>query len=205
MLNVPHQLYSVLILCVMCSLGGTSLAASLEPGEEKLVLNPPHAEIPPTFWEQFGVWLVTGVFLLLVFVVVAVMWKLRPKPPIAIPIEVRTREELTSLLQRPEDGRALGRISRSLRTYLTVAFELPAGEMTTAEFCVALGRNGKIGAELAAQTGEFLRGCDERKFNPESLPAPPGAVEQALKLVESGEVRRAALQTAAASRPPVIK
>ena len=45
-------------------------------------LRPPHAELPPTFWEQHGLWvIVAGSRSLLALVGAAVWCLLRPKPP----------------------------------------------------------------------------------------------------------------------------
>jgi hypothetical protein len=184
---------------------GNTWAASLEPSAEKLVLNPPYAEIPPSLWEQYGAWLIAGAFLLLALTVVAIAWKLRPKPQVMVPIEVRTRQELELLRQRPEDGQTLSLISRSLKRYLTVAFELSREEMTTAEFSRALGDNGRIGRELAAQASEFLRRCDQLKFAPDPSQSESGWIDQAFTIFESGETRRAVLKAANVAKPPVIK
>jgi hypothetical protein len=163
-------------------------------------LRPPQAEMPPTFWEQYGLWIIVlGV--LLVALGCAAAWLLtRPKPPVMVPPEVQARQELEPLRQQPEDGALLSRVSQVLHRYVAGAFDLPPGELTTAEFCHAIAGHGPIGPELSAALSEFLRQCDQRKFSPPA-PAPPfSAVAQALKLIDQAQTRRLALAQPAA--PP---
>jgi hypothetical protein len=84
----------------------------------------------------------------------------------------------------------LSRISQLLRHYFTVAFALPPGEMTTTEFCSAITAHPLIGPELAANVGEFLRRCDQRKFAPEPPSTPLDAVSTAFGLIDPAEARR---------------
>jgi len=159
-------------------------------------LRPPHAEIPPTFWEQYSLWVVLLGALVLAMVCVSVWLLLRPRPPEVVPPEVQARQALEPLRPQPEDGALLSRISQVLRHYVTAAFNLPPGELTTTEFCRAMAASS-MGTELSAALGEFLRQCDQRKFSPPP-PAPPlSAVAQALKLVELAEARRAELRRVA--------
>ena len=161
-------------------------------------LRPPHAEIPLTFWDQYSSWVIVfGV--LLVALVCAVVWFLtRPKPPVVVPPEVQARLALEPLRQRPEDGALLSQVSQVLRHYLTAAFGLPPGELTTAECCRAIAGQGRIGPELSAALSDFLRQCDQRKFCPPP-PAPPlCAASQALKLVEQTHARCVAQAQSAA-------
>ena len=173
-----------------------ALFAATNPGQpdENLALSPPHPELPPTFWEQYGALTVLATFVLLVMASFVVWWWLRPKPPVLVPIEVQARQELATLRQRSEDGKTLSQVSRVLRRYVVTVFELPPDELVTSEFSRALGSHEKIGPEFAAAVGEFLRRCDELKFAPLSPAAPMGAVARALELVELGEARRARLR-----------
>ena len=156
-------------------------------------LRPPHAEIPPTFWEQHGLWVVIAGILLLALVGAAAWFLTRPKPPAVVPPEVQARQALEPLRQQPEEGVLLSRVSQILRHYVAAAFNLPPGELTTAEFCRAIVGHDQIGLELSAALSEFLRQCDQRKFSP-SAPAPPlSAVAQALKLIDQAQIRRLAL------------
>jgi hypothetical protein len=165
-----------------------------------LVLSPPHPELPPTIWEQYGAWLILAAVALLALASFAVWWWLRPKPPVVLPPEVAARQELEALRRRTEDGKMLSEASRVLRRYVAAAFELPPAEFTTSEFFQTLASNKKIGSNLAAAVGEFLRRCDELKFGPSISLPPMGAVARALELVERGEARRAQLrQTATAA------
>ena len=133
-------------------------------------LSPAYPEIPPTFFELYGTAIFAG-SVALVALAAVILWKrLQPEPAIVLPPEIVAREALVQLQRRPEDGKALSEISQILRRYVVAAFELPAAELTTAEFSTALSVSEKIGAELAGAIAAFLRECDERKFSP------PGAV-----------------------------
>jgi hypothetical protein len=153
-------------------------------------LRPPHAEIPPTFWEQHGAGVVVGVGLLLVLACVAIWFLSRPKPPVVVPPEVQARQELELLGQRPEDGALLSQVSHILRHYLSAAFNLPAVELTTTEFCRTIAGHEQVGPDLSVALTEFLLQCDQRKFSPPT-PAPPlGVVTRALKLIDQAQARR---------------
>jgi hypothetical protein len=188
-----------------CSVTTAIAATNSESENEILKLNPPYAELPPTFWEQYGTWMVFGAVLLLVLVGLAVWWVLRPKPSIPVPIDILTRKELEALRQRPEDGQVLSQVSRVLRRYVVGAFALPPDELTTSEFCQVIASHEKIGPDLATRISEFLHQCDELKFAPAILTSPMSAAARAMELVELGEARRAHLrnlETAAVSSQP---
>jgi hypothetical protein len=163
-------------------------------------LAPPRGEIAPTFWEQHGLWVVIG-GVGLAALGAGLIWLLRrPKRPVVVPPEVQARQTLEPLRQRPEDGVVLSQVSQVLRHYVAAAFALPEGELTTAEFCRALDGNEQLGAELSRAVGDFLRQCDQRKFAPAPLAAPPAArtpplraVSQVLELIDAAEARRAAV------------
>jgi hypothetical protein len=161
-------------------------------------LRPPHAELAPTFWEQHGLWVVIlGVLLLAL--ICAVVWLLtRPKPPVVVPPEVQARQALEPLGRQPEDGALLSRVSQILRHFVTAAFALPPGELTTTEFCRAIAGHEQIGPELATALREFLRQCDQRKFSPVAPAAPFSATTQALKLIDQAQAHRTALAQSAA-------
>jgi len=183
-------------------------ATKSESENELLQLSPPLAELPPTFWEQYGTWVVIAVIFLPVLVGVAVWLLFRPKPSVPVPIEILTRSELEALRQRSEDGQVLSQISRVLRRYVAGAFALPPDELTTSEFCRAISDHEKIGSDLAARAADFLRQCDELKFAPPGAPLPIGAAACALELVELGEVRRAhlrKLEAAANAAQPTVR
>jgi hypothetical protein len=197
------------LICFWATLfAASSVFAATNSGQadEDLMLSPPHPELSPTFWEQYGAWAVLATVALLALASFAVWWWLRPKPPIVVPIAVQARRELAVLGQRSEDGQTLSLVSRVVRRYVVAAFELPSDELVTSEFSRVLAGHEKIGPELAAAVGEFLRRCDEHKFAPFSPPAPLGAAARALELVELGEVRHAQLREVAtgvaAGQPP---
>lgn len=157
-------------------------------------LRPPRAEIPPTFWERYGVWVIVGSIAFVALMAVAVWLVTRPKPPVMVPPEVRAKQALEPLLVKPEDGLVLSQVSQTLRRYITEAFALPPGEQTTSEFCRLIVANERLGPELAGAISEFLRRCDERKFTPSPPSAPIGAPAIALKFVEAAQNRLADLR-----------
>ena len=163
-------------------------AAESPVGEQIPTLRPPRAEIPPTFWEQYGLWTVAGGVVLLVAVAVLIWFLRRPRPEVIVPPAEVARRGLEPLLKEPESGAVLSQVSGILRRYFNAAFELPPGEMTTSEFCAAMETNRRIGAEFSAELCDFLRRCDERKFAPAASPL-PGSVARALEFVSRGEAR----------------
>ena len=98
------------------------------------------------------------------------------------------------LLNRPEDGLVLSQVSQITRHYITEAFALPSGELTTAEFCRLMASHEGLGPELSGTISEFLRRCDERKFRPSPPAVPMAAVATAYKIVEAAEARLAELR-----------
>ena len=178
------------------------LAAANFPAPDDLPpLRPPRGEIPPTFWEQNRPWVTIGGALLLGLAGTAVWWLRRPRPAVIVPPEVQARQALEPLREQPEDGAVLSRISQTLRRYVGAAFGLPPGEMTTADFCRAIAGHERLGTELSATLGDFLRSCDERKFAPPAPMPALGAAARALKLVELAEARRAQLRQADQAQP----
>ena len=175
------------------------LAATNAPGLDEIPpLRPPHAEIPPTFWEQHSLSVILLGALLLALVCIAAWFLTRPKPPIIVPPDVQARQALEPLLQQPEDGALLSRVSQILRYYVAAIFDLPPGEPTTAEFCRAITAHAQIGPDLSAALSDFLRLCDRDKFSPPAPVPPLNAVAQALKLIDQSQARLAVLAQAAA-------
>jgi hypothetical protein len=178
-------------------------AATNSPTRDEIPpLRPPHAEIPATFWDQYSAWVILAGVLVMALVGVAAWFFTRPKPPVVVPPEVLARRALEPLRQQPEDGLLLSRISQVLRHYVAAAFDLPPGELTTAEFCGAITGHPLIGPELSAALSAFLRLCDQDKFSPPAPVPPLSAVAQALRLIDQTQARLAALAQAAAQRPP---
>ncbi|MBI3850683.1 MAG: hypothetical protein HY298_10495 [Verrucomicrobia bacterium] len=173
---------------MLCSL---PLVACAQLTNDIPPLRPPHAEIPPTFWEQHTAGVCIAGLAVLLIAGLVVWLALRPKPPVIVPPEVQARNELAGLRNLTEDGVVLSKVSQAVRRYFAAAFALPPGEFTTAEFCQAITANEQIGSELATSTGDFLRRCDERKFAPSVGGATIGAPARALELVELAEARRA--------------
>jgi hypothetical protein len=174
------------------------LLAATNPSAADIIppLRPPRGEIPPTLWEQNRLRVIIAGALLLGLVGVVVWWRRRPRPAVIVPPDAQARRALEPLREQAEDGAALSRISQILRRYVGVAFGLPPGEMTTADFCRAIAGHERLGAELSATLGEFLRSCDERKFAPPAPRPALGAAAHALELIELAEARRAQLRQA---------
>lgn len=158
-------------------------------------LRPPRPEIAPTFWEQspaeiwhqhkFAIIVLALAFL---GIVSASLWYfLRAKPSVTVPPGVRARHELERLKSEPENGALLSRVSQVLRRGVAEIFSLPPYEMTTSEFCRAMGQQPKIEMELGSQIGSFLRNCDELKFAAHPVQPPFGAVSQALGIIERAD------------------
>jgi hypothetical protein len=154
-------------------------------------LLPPYGKMPPTFWEQHGTNIIIASIALVVLAGGILWWICRPKPPVVVPPEIQAREALARWADRPEDGNCLSKISQILRRYFICAFEFPAGEFTTAEFCRELERNEKIGPELTRAIAGFLRECDKQKFSPAGSPASLNAAGRALDFVAIAEKIRA--------------
>jgi hypothetical protein len=157
-------------------------------------LRPPRAEMPPTFWEKYELWAILGSIVVLALIATMVWLLTRPKPPIIVPPGIRAKQALDLLLTRPEDGVVLSQVSQITRHYITEAFALPSGELTTAEFCRLIASHEGLGPELAGTISEFLRRCDERKFRPSPPSSPMAAVATAYKILESAEARLAELR-----------
>lgn len=175
-------------LCAMLWLLAGAALNSLAQ-EELPKLQPPQGEIPPTFWEQHGAMVILLAVVLVGVIVIAVWLWSRPKPKVALPPEAEARNALDALRQQPENGLVVSRASQVLRRYVLAAFEFPAGEPTTTEFCQLIAGEERVGPELAGALATFLRECDDRKFAQSSSPAPLGAPARALELVALGESR----------------
>jgi hypothetical protein len=180
-------------------------ATNLVSGEEIPPLLPPRPEIPPSFGEQYGLWLIAGGTLALAGVCAAVWFLTRPKPPAVIAPAVRARAALESLRDKAEDGVILSEVSQILRRYITAVFGLPEAELTTTEFCEEIGKIENVGPELSAEIRCLLTECDRRKFAPSSFAPPtlpPGAVTRACRLIDQAEARCAQLRQAEAQATP---
>jgi hypothetical protein len=184
---------SVLLPSAFCLLPLVPLRAATNAPDAIPPLRPPSAELPPGFWEKYGLLTVLGALLALVLLGVA-GWLLARRKPVPLPApETLARRALDPLRRQPEEGALLSRVSQVLRRYLVAAFGLPPEELTSAEFCRLLRQNQKVGPELSAGLAEFFSRCDERKFAP-AVPRPAlGAVEQALEFIEAAQRRLAQL------------
>ena len=174
-------------------------ATNLISSDEIPPLRPPRAELPPGFWERYGLAVIILSALLIVVLAIAVWFVTRPKPMALIPPATRARRELEPLANRVEDGAVLSRVSQELRHYVAAVFGLPQGEVTTAEFCRALISLEKMGPPLSIPLTDFLRECDRRKFAAGAVgPQPLGAVSRALCFIDACEARLAQLRQVAA-------
>ena len=164
-------------------------------------LLPPREEIPPGFWEQHGLWVILVAGILVCLLAVALWWLTLPKAVVPMPPAEAARRALEPLRSRPEDGLLLSQVSQVLRRYIMAAFGMPEAELTTSEFCQAIDANTKIEPVLAADLGQFLRGCDELKFAPAAARPPAAAVDRALEFIERAEARLRALREVSAPAP----
>jgi hypothetical protein len=182
--------FGIYVACRILGPGFSAVAATNQsPADEIPALRPPRDLIPATYWEQHSsaiIFLVAAA----IIVVCALLWfLLRPKSPARVPPELEARQALEALRRQRETGAVLSRVSQILRSYLAAAFDLPPGEMTTAEFCEVLTTNPRVGTELSSTLTKFLRGSDEQKFSPAPPPATQSAVEYALRLVWLAQTR----------------
>jgi hypothetical protein len=184
------------VISMFCLLPAAAFAAETT---DLPVLAPAYGELPPTFWEQYQSAIIVAGFALLAIAFLVLRMMLRPKTPIVLPPETIARRALAKLQGRPEDGKLLSEVSQILRCYVGAAFELPAAEMTTTEFCTLLATHEKIGPELAQTISDFLRDCDARKFSPAAMTVPFNAVDRARELVSRADARL--LQLAATNLP----
>lgn len=177
-------------------------ATNISAGRDELAkLRPPRAEIPPTVWESYSVWIVVGSLVFLALIGIIVWIVTRPKPPVIVPPEVRAKQALALLSSKPEDGLVLSQVSQILRHYVAEAFAFPPGELTTTEFCRVMANHDRIDLELGTAISEFLRQCDERKFMPTPPNTPMTAIATALRLVETAQARLAELRRRAEHVP----
>ena len=178
----------------------TPTNAAEEIGVPKLL--PPYSELPPTFWQQHGFAIIVS-GLVVMFLGGLLVWLIRrARPTVILPPAAQARRALESLRQTTEDGNVLSQVSRIVREYFRAAFNLTRDELTTTEFCQALLRQEKVGAEIAKKTCDFLRHCDECKFS--ALPAEPlHAADVALELVALGEAARVRSPASASILPAV--
>jgi hypothetical protein len=186
-------------VCGFLFWAGSIVPGLAQPSEDAPPLLDPLPEIPPTFWEQHGILVVTVSLVFIALLGILLWWLLQPKPPVPVPIAVRTRQELEALAREPMNAQTLSKLSRCLRRYFAAVFGLPAGELTTTEFNRAFAAQTTVGGELVAAVGEFLQRADERKFAP-GASGDSNAMQQALELFERGERRRVELQQATAPK-----
>jgi hypothetical protein len=158
-------------------------------------LKPPHGEIPPGFWEQYGVWVIVAA-LVLVYLLTWVIWLvMRKRKPTIIPPEVEAKDALAAIRDRSEDGETLAEISRIVKIYFVRAFNLPTQEHTTAEMSVLARESEQIGPGLGQNLGAYLTELDRRKFAAGTETAGRTALEQAEELIQAAEGRRKELRT----------
>src|SRR3984957_8754851 len=138
--------------------------------DPSLKLAPPYPEIQPTIWETYHWAIMIGGIFFLSALGLLLLAILKSKPAATENPEDLARVALAKLSDRPEDGACLSQISQTLRHYFSVAFQLPAGEMTTAELGAILTAHDGVGTDLGKRASHFLLECDQRKFAP--LPVP---------------------------------
>jgi len=165
-------------------------------------LIPAYGELPPTFGEQHQTQIIMLGCAFLAAAFLLVKKRLRPEAKVVLPPEMVARQALAKFQSEPEDGKILSEVSQILRRYLIATFELPAAELTTAEFCAAVSSHENIGAELAQAVSSYLRECDEWKFSAAPAAAPHNAAVRALELVDLAEKYRALRRAPGERRTP---
>jgi hypothetical protein len=172
--------------------GACGLAGQLQaqPSNAVPALIPAYAELPMTFWERHGTFVIIGVIAFFILAAFAVWKRWQPQPPVILPPETVARAALQKLLPAAENGKVLSEVSQILRRYVIAAFGLPAAEMTTKEFCAVISGHEKIGAELAGKISGLLHVCDRDKFSPKSVAPPINAVDRAGELIALAESAR---------------
>jgi hypothetical protein len=185
---------------VAALLGGSVLAQEPTTRPEPIpALKPPKPLLAPTEWEQHRTSIVLCSLAGAGLLAGALWYGLRKRPVVPEPPGHRAFRELDALAHVPQQGPVLSRISRTVREYVTAAFELPREETTTTEFVALVRRQSALGATLVSQLPEFLRACDERKFSPQPPPGDFDAVNLARELIQVGEARRTELAAQAAA------
>jgi hypothetical protein len=177
---------SSLIFLIACMSGVLPCPALAQDTNEIPPLRPPIREMRPGFWETNRTKVLLGAFGASVLLGGAVAaWVLcRPKPT-ALPPEEAARAELVSLKGKPQDSDTLSRVSALLRRGLAHVLNLPAYEMTTAEFSAALDGRQSPEPELDAKVKDFLRRCDQRKFDPLAPAQEWDAADEALVFLKT--------------------
>src|SRR5690349_10710498 len=81
-------LFGFRISALLAYFGVSSFAAAAETnGASDLPassLQPPRGEIPPSFWEQYGTWIILASLLLLCWIALGVWLMARPKPLVPV-------------------------------------------------------------------------------------------------------------------------
>jgi hypothetical protein len=192
-----HRQRLVLFLAVVASASPLCANTNSQGSDKIPALLPPRDEIGPDFWERNGAWPVVGGVAAVAVIGVGLWLLLRPRAPTPVPPAAQARHELEPLRDQPETGVVLSRVSQVFRHYVAAAFGLPAGELTTKEFCSAIAHDEQVGSELSSAMEQFLQECDQRKFAPDPPATPLGAVGKASELIEKAEARRAQLDSPA--------
>ena len=187
--NTKSEVRSALWFYAALVMATSLWAATNSETNDEFVLRPPYQEMPATYWEQHGSAVTLASALGVIMLGLLVWFLLKPRAKVLVPVEVQVRGELESLRQRREDGRVLSAVSRGVQRYFAAVFEMPTGELTTAEFCRFAYADEKIGKDLASTTEAFLRRCDEMKFAP-GAPTELKAVDKAFGLIAQADARK---------------
>jgi hypothetical protein len=153
-------------------------------------LRPPRGEIGPTFWEQYEpLVIIAALAAFILAVVLTVLFMLPKHNPAESPLGA-TRRGLAARQNRTEDGALIMEVSQIFRGYVIFAFELPSGELTTAELAQSLQSLQKTDPALTTAIVDFFRRCDEDKFSPPALPPHANVASRALELLNKIEAQR---------------
>jgi hypothetical protein len=174
------------LLCCGAFISGVASALAQPPS----ALRPPYGEIGPAFWEQYGWAVIVAGFVALIVIIALIILLTRPERKMAEPPEAAARCALAVLQNRPQNGALIMEVSRVFRRYVIFAYNLPAGEPTTAELNQELRSAPNAEPMLAAAIGDFFRQCDEDKFSPPALPPHTNVASRALQLLNRIEAHR---------------
>jgi hypothetical protein len=153
-------------------------------------LQPPHGELPASFWEQHRWAILVVALMTLALFVLLILWLRRSKPVVVVSPDEIARRALEALRGQPENGVLLMKVSGIFRRYVIFACGLPSRELTTTEVCRVVAVRPQFRPDLGNAIAIFLRQCDERKFAPTPPVSELCAVAGALALLEQIEQRR---------------
>ncbi len=159
-------------------------------------LKPPRGPLPLSVYERHKplFWAGAGCLVLASGGLFFYLRRALPEPVIAPALQAR--RDLENAAREIDPGLLLSDVSRVVRLYIVQTFNLPGGELNTAEFLSAAYASNDVGPRLADSLAVFLKACDDGKFAPEPAGLPGDPTAEALKLIAQGEQRLVEIQPA---------